>query len=52
MKIADEQIDRLLLLTQQQIKQQEDLKTGAANNNPETGIFITQPWEAAWQGGN
>jgi hypothetical protein len=44
-RFAEEQIDRLVLLTQQGLNQQDELKQGAANNNQQTGFHVTQPWE-------
>lgn len=48
MTIAEEQLDRLILLVQKSINENQGLAEGKANNIAATGIFITQPWELTW----
>ena len=44
-RFAEEQVDRLIMLVQKQADDLLEYKKGAANNNPRTGFFVTQPWE-------
>jgi len=45
MRVADEQVDRLMLLAQKQLNEADALRQGEANNNPDTGFFVTHGWE-------
>ena len=45
MRIAEEQIDRLMLLMQKSRTDIESLFYGNANRDNATGFFFTHPWE-------
>jgi hypothetical protein len=45
MRIAEEQIDRLILLMQKSRTEIDKLFAGSANRDESVGIFYTHPWE-------